>query len=447
MPPEKHALLSASSASRWLKCTAAPRFEEHLPERTSEYAEEGRLAHAICELKTLKKFTVMTSRTYTTRLNKLKKDPLYSEEMDKTSDLYIEHLIEQAMLYDSTPTVAAEVQVDFGEYVPEGFGTCDNVMIGGDTLSITDYKHGKGVPVSAVGNPQMRLYALGALKRYAPVFGDAIKKIRMSIDQPRLDSYTTDTITVEELLAWGESMYQNDAMKVLTGEVRLSYANLTTSRAAQQGGEPKYSVTLLIPKSDAATKADIDAAIQAAANDALTKVWNGARPPMLKVPIYDGDGVRPSGVPFGDECKGHWVMTASTKNKPQVVGIDNINCELSPADIYSGMYGRVTVRFFGYSNSGNKGIGCGLGNVLKTRDGEPLSGQASAASDFAGLGAAPAATPSYGAAMPATPGAYGVQPAAPRRSCRSGALGHPRRHQPHHWPAHVIGGHHAPSQH
>lgn len=221
-------------------------------------------------------------------------------------------------------------------------------------------------------------------------------------------------------------MYQNDAMKVLTGEVRLSYANLTTPRAAQQDGEPKYSVTLLIPKSDAATKADIDAAIQAAANEAVAKVWNGARPPMLKVPIYDGDGVRPSGVPFGDECKGHWVMTASTKNKPQVVGIDNINCELSPADIYSGMYGRVTVRFFGYSNSGNKGIGCGLGNVLKTRDGEPLSGQASAASDFAGLGGIPAATPTcgvampatptYGAAMPATPGAYGVQlapPAAP----------------------------------
>lgn len=205
-------------------------------------------------------------------------------------------------------------------------------------------------------------------------------------------------------------MYQNDPMKVLTGEVRLSYANLTTPRAAQQGGEPKYSVTLLIPKTDVATKADIDAAIQAAANEALTKVWNGARPPIIKVPIYDGDGVRPSGVPFGDECKGCWVMTASTKNKPQVVGIDNINCELSPADIYSGMYGRVTVRFFGYSNSGNKGVGCGLGNVLKTRDGEPLSGSASAATDFAGLGAA---TPDYGAAMPATPGAYGVNPAAP----------------------------------
>ena len=206
MPPEKHALLSASSASRWLPCTAAPRFEEGLPESTSTYAEEGRLAHAIAELKVLKKFTVMTGRTYTTRLNKLKKDALYDQEMDKTTDLYLEHLTEQAMLYDSSPTVVAEVKVDFGEYVPEGFGTCDCVMIGGDTLSITDYKHGKGVPVSAVGNPQMRLYALGALKRYAPVFGDTIKQVRMTIDQPRLDSYTSDLITVEELRAWGESI-------------------------------------------------------------------------------------------------------------------------------------------------------------------------------------------------------------------------------------------------
>lgn len=212
-------------------------------------------------------------------------------------------------------------------------------------------------------------------------------------------------------------MYQNDPMKVLTGECRLSYCNLTTPRAAQQGGEPKYSVTLLIPKTDVATKADIDAAIQAAANEALSKVWNGARPPQLRVPIYDGDGVRPSGVPFGDECKGHWVMTASTKNKPQVVGIDNINCELAPSDIYSGMYARVTIRFFGYSNSGNKGIGCGLGNVMKTRDGEALAGSASASVDFAGVGAAPAAAPAYqppapdpAAATPPWNTASGVNP-------------------------------------
>ena len=130
MPPVKHALLSASSASRWLVCTAAPRFEEGLPESTSEYAEEGRLAHAIGELKVTKKCTPMSTRTYNTRLNKLKKDPLYTPEMDKTTDLYLEHITEQVMAYDTAPTVAVEVQVDFSDYVPEGFGTCDCCIIG-----------------------------------------------------------------------------------------------------------------------------------------------------------------------------------------------------------------------------------------------------------------------------------------------------------------------------
>lgn len=206
--PKKHALLSASSAARWLKCTAAPRYEEQFPENTSEYAEEGRLAHAICELKMIKKFTTqLTPRTFSTRLNKLKKDPLYNPEMEKTSDLYVEHLTEQAMTYNSTPNVAVEVQVDLTDYIPEGFGTCDCIMIGGDTLSITDYKHGKGVPVSAEGNPQMRLYALGALKRYRAVYGNSIKYVRTTIDQPRIqDEPSSETITVEELLVWGESI-------------------------------------------------------------------------------------------------------------------------------------------------------------------------------------------------------------------------------------------------
>lgn len=187
MPPVKHALLSASSASRWLVCTAAPRFEEGLPESTSEYAEEGRLAHAIGELKVTKKCTPMSTRTYNTRLNKLKKDPLYTPEMDKTTDLYLEHITEQVMAYDTAPTVAVEVQVDFSDYVPGGFGTCDCCIIGGDLLSIVDYKHGKGVPVSAVGNPQMRLYALGALHRYAAalstVFGSRFQRTMHNIGE------------------------------------------------------------------------------------------------------------------------------------------------------------------------------------------------------------------------------------------------------------------------
>lgn len=204
----EHALLSASSASRWMACTASPRFEAQFPEKTSEYAEEGRLAHSFCELKVLQKFTTsLNQRTYKSRLNKLKKEPLYADEMDRTSDLYIEHLTEKAMGYDSPPLVNAEVKVDFAEYVPDGFGTCDCIMIGGDMLDITDYKHGKGVPVSAEGNPQMRLYALGALKKYEPFYGGMIKRVRMTIDQPRIQSEpASETITVEELKAWGETI-------------------------------------------------------------------------------------------------------------------------------------------------------------------------------------------------------------------------------------------------
>ena len=206
--PEQHALLSASGSSRWLRCTASPRFEENFPESTSEFAEEGRLAHSFCELKVLKKFTTsVTQRTYTTRLNKLKQDERYQPEMEKTSDLFIEHLTELAMTYNAMPYVASEVRVDFSEYVPEGFGTCDCVMIGGDTITIVDYKHGKGVPVDAEGNSQMMLYALGALRKYAAIYGDTIKKVRMCIDQPRIQNeLSTWETTVDDLKTWGVSI-------------------------------------------------------------------------------------------------------------------------------------------------------------------------------------------------------------------------------------------------
>ncbi len=169
--------------------------------------------------------------------------------------------------------------------------------------------------------------------------------------------------------------------------IRLSYTNLTAPVPSKSdpNGKPKYSVTILIPKSDTATKADLDASFMAAYNEGITTKWGGARPQAQSV-IHDGDGLRQSGTPYGEECKGHWVLTASSINKPQVVGIDNINCELAPSDIYSGMYGRVTINFYPYNAGVNKGVGCGLGNVLKTRDGEVLSGGATAASDFNGLG-------------------------------------------------------------
>ena len=204
--PDKHAILSPSAAHRWLHCTPAPRVEAEFPETTSEYAEEGRLAHSVCELAAKKKFTVMDNRTYNSRLKKLKADPKWDDEMLSTAATYVEHLTEHAMRFEHAPYVALEVQVDITDYAPEAFGTCDCVMIGGDELIITDYKHGKGVPVSAQDNPQMLLYALGALKLYRPIYGDMIRRVSTYIDQPRLGSYDGASMTVEELLAWGESI-------------------------------------------------------------------------------------------------------------------------------------------------------------------------------------------------------------------------------------------------
>ena len=179
-------------------------------------------------------------------------------------------------------------------------------------------------------------------------------------------------------------MYQNIATKCLTGEVRISFEHLSRPYS-NNGGEPKYSCTVLVPKKDTATYNDLKNALNAAYEAGVNDKWKGSRPQLRYPVIYDGDGVRPSGEAFGEECKGHWVLTASSKQQPQVVHQSNIRVQLAETDIYSGMYARVTVNFFPYENSGNRGVGCGLGNVLKTRDGEPLSGRASAESDFKDL--------------------------------------------------------------
>lgn len=229
-------------------------------------------------------------------------------------------------------------------------------------------------------------------------------------------------------------MYQDIATKVLTGEVRLSYVNLITPKANNQGDTPKYSVQLLIPKSDTTTVQDILQSIEAAAAKAVNEKWGGVRPAIdFKSILHDGDGVKPdAGTPYAPECKGHWVLNASSERKPDVVHISNINAPLAPNDIYSGMYARVTINFYGYKNR-KIGVGCGLGNVLKTRDGDPLSGGASAASDFAGIGQAADA---YGAAAPAAP-TYAA-PAAPAYGVPAG-YGYPAPAVPVQQPAYTPG--------
>lgn len=201
-----HALLSPSSAHRWMNCPLAPRLEATLPEKPSEYAREGTVAHSVCEITAKKKFKKVKAAEYNRVIKKLKTDASWDDEMLHTAETYVEHLTERAMEFANEPYIAFEVKVDISDYVPEAFGRCDCVMFGGDTLIITDYKHGKGVPVNPDENPQLMLYALGALKLYKPLFGVALKKVAVYIDQPRIGAYDGWTCTVDELLAWGESV-------------------------------------------------------------------------------------------------------------------------------------------------------------------------------------------------------------------------------------------------
>lgn len=200
----EHALLSPSSAHRWLNCTRAPRLEAALPDKTSSYAEEGTLAHSVCEITAKKYFKTIQAIEYNNNLKSLKSKELWNDEMLHTAEVYVEHLAEKAIQFKKEPYVSFEVKVDISDYAPHAFGRCDCIMFGRDTLIITDYKHGKGVAVSAKENPQMMLYALGALKLYQPIFGNAIKKVNICVDQPRLNSYETWECTTTDLLEWGK---------------------------------------------------------------------------------------------------------------------------------------------------------------------------------------------------------------------------------------------------
>ena len=203
--PEQHALLSASSSERWLHCPPSVRLGEGAPETTSEYAEAGRVAHAIAEAKARAYFLEpCTKRQLSSLLKPLKADPYYDKGMDSSTDMYLDYLKKRAMSYGrAQPAVALEVRVDYSDYAPEGFGTSDCVMIGGDTLSVIDYKNGAGVPVPAEHNSQMMLYALGALKLYAPIFGDTITKIHLAIVQPNAGGVKEWETAREYVESWG----------------------------------------------------------------------------------------------------------------------------------------------------------------------------------------------------------------------------------------------------
>lgn len=195
---------------------------------------------------------------------------------------------------------------------------------------------------------------------------------------------------------------------IVLGEVRFSYVHVFQPYAGPQGDQdPRYSATILIPKSNAALVQQAFQAIEAAKQEGVSSKWNGTMPAMVSSPIYDGDGTRPNGEAFGPECAGHYVLTASSypDYPPEVVVGQDRHPATGQNEFYSGCYGYVSVAFFAY-NHGRNGIRCSLGNVWKTRDGEPLSGGRTKAADDFGSIQLPAGSPTAAPGVPPAQGGY-----------------------------------------
>lgn len=213
-----HALLSPSGAHRWMACTPSALLEASFPDTTSQAAAEGTLAHEICEIKARQKFFpnktdigYIAKGVLTKELNKLRKDPLFQDEMEGYTDDYVAELDYYALQFQGRPHIALETRLDLTDWVPEGFGTADCIMIGGNTLLVADFKYGKGVRVSAENNPQMQIYALGALRKFSLIY--QIEKVVMMIIQPRLSPSPDIWVeSIEDLLAFGEHVKEQAAL-------------------------------------------------------------------------------------------------------------------------------------------------------------------------------------------------------------------------------------------
>lgn len=202
----KHALLSASGAHRWLECPPSAKLEESFEDRPSDSAKEGTLAHAIAEAKVRNMLIdPLPKRSFNKILKDFTNNSMYQKEMDALTDEYAEYIREIMLSYTQKPYIAVEVKLNLSTYIPEGLGTADCIIISGNDLHIIDLKYGKNVPVSAEDNPQLKLYALGAVGEYE-LFYD-IQSIHTHIFQPRnKNGGGTFTTNVQELKAWGESI-------------------------------------------------------------------------------------------------------------------------------------------------------------------------------------------------------------------------------------------------
>lgn len=216
MPAEGHALLSASGAHRWLACTPSARLEDKFPDKAGVAAEEGTLAHAIVEERLNR---IIAGKRVGKTSAKLRNNPLYRPAMEDHVDTYIAYVMDlyaEAKERSADALLVSEQRVDFSRWVPGGFGTSDTIIIADGVMDIVDFKYGKGVAVEAAGNPQLRLYALGALEAYDILYD--IHTVRMHIVQPRLDSESSEEMDAATLYEWAEHYVKPRSVQAIEGK-------------------------------------------------------------------------------------------------------------------------------------------------------------------------------------------------------------------------------------
>lgn len=199
--PGAHALLSPSSAGRWLACTPSARLEENKADTSSASADEGTLAHSLSELYIKNHFGMISKVVFKNELAKIRKAKFFCKDMDNHCMDFLNTINDQVASHGKSASVYSEYKVDLTKYVPESFGTIDSTVASENLLEITDLKYGKGVHVEAVNNRQLMLYGLGAIEKFEILYG--FKKVRMNIYQPRMGNFSSFEMTVKELKAWG----------------------------------------------------------------------------------------------------------------------------------------------------------------------------------------------------------------------------------------------------
>ena len=213
-----HAILSASSSKRWLTCTPSARLEATLPEpkrpaSAFDFSKEGTMAHSLAEIKLRHHFGQIGIEEYQREYEIIKNTPYYNEDFEANVDNYVLYVRSQIGEGD---TPLFEQRVDFSDWVPDGFGTADVVILSKHSIRVIDLKFGKGVPVSAVDNPQLRLYALGAYSKFKEEYPE-IKEIQYVIHQPRLDNISSDGTSIDKLLDWANYFVKQKAKRAWAG--------------------------------------------------------------------------------------------------------------------------------------------------------------------------------------------------------------------------------------